>query len=431
MNSKNIFNEVAAISTTFKSRKDLSPLIESIKDKKIVMLGESSHGTHEFYKWRLEISKELIENHGFNFICVEGDWPPCQKINSFVQKNDLQEDPIEVLKNFSRWPTWMWANYEMLNLLEWQSEFNQNSFVEDLKVGFHGLDVYSLYESINALHDELEKIDPVLAARVMRYYSCFEPFKHDERAYARSLFKYPEGCQQQVAEALFEMFKKKITSLDILQNASIIQQAERYYRSMITGEDSWNVRDEHMMTTLDKLLHHYGPESKGIVWAHNTHIGDYRGTDMVFHGQINIGGLAREKWGDDKVSLIGMTTYKGSVIASHAWDGKTEVMKVPEAKKDSLEEILHQSVPLVGSKNFFFLTETIKKGSELFDYRGHRAIGVVYQPQHESQGNYVPTMLSKRYDGMIYFDESTALTPLRVEFDREKIPETYPHGARL
>ncbi len=431
MNTNEIIDEVAANAQPFTEKLDLSSLINAIKDKKIVMLGESTHGTHEFYRWRLEISKELIENHGFNFIAVEGDWPPCQKINSFIQKQDLLDDPLDILSNFSRWPTWMWANYEMLSVMEWMSEFNQNNFSADLKAGFYGLDVYSLYESISTIRDKLESIDPVLSARVMRYYSCFDPYMNDEKAYARSLFKYPDGCKHQVAEALFEMLKKKITDINILQNASIVQQAERYYRAMISGEEAWNIRDEHMMTTLDKLIHHYGPESKCIVWAHNTHIGDHRATDMLFHGQVNIGGLSREKWGEDNVALIGFTTYKGSVIAGHAWDGKIGVMQIPEAKKGSLEDLFHQASLKMGQPNFFLITNQIKNSSLTKEYFGHRAIGVVYHPASESQGNYVPTLLTKRYDGMFFFNESSALTPLRVQVDREKIPETYPFGARI
>lgn len=424
-------NEYAEIAKPFSSIEDLDQIIQKIKDKKIVMLGESTHGTSEFYRWRLEITKELVENHGFSFIAVEGDWPACQGINAFVKENDLRSDPLEALKHFNRWPTWMWANFEMLNLLEWLSEFNQNSFNDDDKVGFHGLDVYSLYESIYTINEQLEKVDPVLAAKVMRFYSCFEPYMHDEKAYARSLYKYPEGCESDVADALFELFRKNITDIDILQNAKIVQQAERYYRAMISGEDSWNIRDQHMMSTLDSLLQHYGPESKAIIWAHNTHIGDYRGTDMVFQGQVNIGGLAREKWGKDKVALIGFTTYKGSVIASRAWDGKVEVMEVPSAKEGSLEDVLHQCVPIVGSKQFAFMLEDVHPHSILNDFRGHRAIGVVYHPKFEGVGNYVPTVLTKRYDGMIFFDETSALTPLRVEFDRNKMPETWPFGARV
>ena len=426
-----VINDIQNRAIPFKSIKDLSPLIQKIKDKKIVMLGESTHGTSEFYNLRLEISRELVENHGFNFIAVEGDWPACQSINHFVHNNSNQTDPLSVLQSFSRWPTWMWANYEMLNLMEWLSEFNQNSLNEDDKVGFYGLDVYSLYDSINAVGDLLEKINPVLASKVMKYYSCFEPYYRNEKAYARSLYKYPEGCESQVADALFELFKKNITDLDVLQNAKIVQQAERYYRTIISGEDAWNIRDHHMLNTMDSLLHHYGSESKCIVWAHNTHIGDYRGTDMLFHGQINIGGLAREKWGADKVSLVGFSTYKGNVIASPAWDGKIDVIEVPEAKEGSLEDFLHRCIPQVGHSQFVVDLSDVELQSTLHDFMGHRAIGVVYQSRFESQSNYVPTVLTKRYDALIYIDETSALTPLRVEAEKMKIPETWPFGARV
>jgi erythromycin esterase len=417
-------------SVPFESIEDFSPLIDSIKDKKIVMLGESSHGTSEYYEWRSKISQELIEKHGFSYIAVEGDWPSCEHINASIQ-NRVDENPIETLANFSRWPTWMWANVEVINLMKWMSEWNNGGHT----AGFHGLDVYSLYESISEVKKTVKNTNPELLATINEFYACFDPYMHNEKDYVKSLFNLPEGCADEVSEVLErlleEKFSKKEIYFDVIQNAKIVRNSERYYRAMITGEDSWNVRDHHMMETLERLQEHYGPTAKGIVWAHNTHIGDYRATDMVMHNQINIGGLARKKFGEENVSLIGFATYSGTVIAASAWDGKTEVMKLPNAEPRSLEALLHGATPFIGSGQFYFQLKDLKDEDLFRDYLGHRAVGVVYHPKFESRGNYVPTILSKRYDGLIYFDHTSALTPLDISFDRDKIPETYPYGARI
>jgi erythromycin esterase-like protein len=416
-------------SVPFESMEDFSPLIDSLKDKKIVMLGESSHGTSEYYEWRSKISRELIENHGFSFIAVEGDWPSCAHINSAIQ-NKIDEDPIKTLSHFSRWPTWMWANVETIGLMSWMSEWNKKGH----SAGFHGLDVYSLYDSIHEVKKNLKRNHPELLGAVSEFYSCFDPYMHNEKAYIRSLFHLPEGCSEEVSEALESLLESKLKGhdfFDVVQNAKVIRNAEKYYRAMVTGEDSWNIRDHHMMETLERLLTQYGPEAKGIVWAHNTHIGDYRATDMVMNNQINLGGLARKSYGDDQVALVGFSTYAGTVIAASAWDGKTEVMKIPNAQIGSLESLLHGATPFVGAKQFYFQLKDLKEEELFKDYLGHRAIGVVYQPHYESRGNYVPTILSKRYDALIYFDHTSALTPLDIKFEIEKIPETYPFGARM
>lgn len=419
--------------TTFEGIEDFDSLINNLKDKKVVMLGESSHGTSEYYEWRSRISQVLIEKHDFNYIAVEGDWPSCEQVNAAIQ-NKVNNDPIETLAHFSRWPTWMWANVEVINLMTWMSEWNQNLKSQN-KIGFHGLDVYSLYESIGEVKKILEKNNPELLESINEFYACFEPYKHNDKAYVKSLFHCPEGCAVEAAEALETLLHQKLNKdnvyFDIVQNAKIIRNAERYYRSMISGEDSWNIRDHHMMDTLERLQKFYGPDAKGIVWAHNTHIGDYRATDMVMHHQVNLGGLAREKYGEKNVALVGFGTYTGTVIASTAWDGKTEVMKIPPGVEGSLEALLHGAVPFVGAKNFYFNLADLKHEEIYKDYLGHRAIGVVYHPKYETRGNYVPTVLSKRYDTFIFFDHSSALTPLNIKFDRDKIPDTFPFGARV
>lgn len=430
--NESLINEIVKKSSPFNTINDAHFLIEQIKNKKIVMFGEASHGTQEFYEWRRMLSNELIRNHGFHFIAVEGDWPASMGINDFI-KDKGNQNSIKAMEGFSRWPTWMWANSEVMRLMDELREWNEKA---ENPVGFYGLDVYSLYESLDEVVKKIKKIDSELSIKVRSLYSCLEPYRHDERAYARSLFEFPEGCEREVIKALEKILEAHLEDgervLDIEQNARIVQNAENYYHTMISGlDDSWNVRDRHMMETLNTLLKHHGPETKAIIWAHNTHIGDYRATDMAFQGQINIGGLAREEYGEKNVALIGFSTFKGKVIASHAWDGPIETMKVPEGKDESLEHHFHEATKEIRSDNFYLDLSRIEENSPLNEFYGHRAIGVVYHPSLEQRGNYVPTIPAKRYDGMIFCNETRALKPLHVDFEREKIPETFPFGSRI
>jgi len=428
--------ELLASSRPLSNKNDLKPLIDSIKDKKVVMLGESTHGTQEFYEWRRDISLELLRNHQFDFIAVEGDWPSCQDICHYIQSIE-EEDPLKVLRTFSRWPTWMWANSIILKFMDDLKKLNKD---RKTKVGFHGLDVYSLMDSIDEVIKSLSKIDLDLAHKAKELYACFNPYRHDEIKYARSLFLMPEGCEEECIQALKSVLSHKLEDkskynilFNAIQNAKIIRNAENYYRAMVSIEDkSWNVRDRHMMETLEMLLNYYGKNSKGIVWEHNTHIGDYRGSDMVLNGQVNIGGLAKERLGEKNVGLVGFSTYKGTVTASHAWDGPIEVLTIPEARPQSLEQIFHENiVPELQSEKFYVILNDLHKSSRLFEFKGHRAIGVVYHPENDRRGHYVPTSLAKRYDALIYIDKTKALQPLNIKFDQHKFPESYPYGNRL
>ena len=418
-----------------KDETSLKSLINSVKDKKIVMIGEASHGTQDYYKWRQLISQELITQHGFNFISVEGDWPACQRINQFI-KGQEHGDSHKILSTFDRWPTWMWANLELVWFTDWLKEWNEKA---DPKVSFYGLDIYSFYESVDLVLSTLRTIDPDLAKLAEQKYACLEPFRHDEKLYAKSLFKTPEGCKKQVLDVLKETLEKKIhtsnrseTWFDIQQNAQIVANAENYYRAMVFGEeDSWNVRDKHMMSTIEMLLEHHGTGSKAIVWAHNTHVGDYRATDMVTSGHLNIGGLAREIFGNENVGLIGFGSYDGSVTASYMWNGPILKYDIPEARPGSVENACHQVIGNVGCSDFYLMFDPFDHGSPLNQVMDHRAIGVVYDPDIEHRGNYVPTSLSNRYDAFIFIDRSNSLTPIQAHFDKKKFPETYPFGNRM
>ena len=428
-------NEIIKTARPLVDKQGIWPLVASLKDKKVVMIGEASHGTKEFYEWRQYITQELIMNHGFNFVAVEGDWPPCQKVNQFVTSND-KGTGRDALSSFNRWPTWMWSNHEALWFVDWLKEWNT---LNPTKVGFHGLDVYSLFESMDQVILMLKKIDPILAQQAEERYACLESYRDNEINYAKSLFKAPEGCKKEILEVLNSTLEARIKSIedqaswfDVRQNAQIVKNAESYYRAMVLGEDdTWNIRDAHMMSTLEMLMDHYGSGSKCIVWEHNTHIGDYRATDMVINGQINIGGLAREIYGQENVGLVGIGTYSGTVTASFKWDGPTLTFDVPEARPGSVEHACHSAIKQVTSPDFYLIFDPLNHHTPLTQVKGHRAIGVVYDPDLEHRGNYVPTSLANRYDAFIFIDHTTALTPLDIPFEKHKFPETYPHGNRI
>ncbi len=419
-------------------KNDLKPLIENLAQSRIVMLGEASHGTKEFYQYRRWISEELIAEHGFQFIAVEGDWPPCWHVNQNIRGERHDEPSEAILRSFQRWPTWMWANTDMVDLIRWLKIWNLERKAWQ-QVGFYGLDVYSLFESIDEVMKVLKKVDPDLARAAKAHYACFEVHDRDEMEYAKSLWQTPEGCRDEAMSVLREILIARIELqskhqhhnelFDAQQNARIVRNAESYYRAMILGgEDSWNVRDRHMLETLDLLLKHHGENSKCIVWAHNTHIGDYRATPMLAAGNINIGGLAREKWGGEQVALLGFGTYRGDVLASDMWGGGIRRMPVPEGRAGSYEELLHRHCLENEAEAISLWFRGDEMATEKWkEVRGHRAIGVIYDPYRE-RGNYVPTSLSQRYDGFIFIDETEALTPLVQKFNRHEIPETYPAG---
>ena len=411
--------------------KDLDALVSDIEDKSIVMLGEASHGTHEFYTWRSAISKRLIEEKGFSFIAVEGDWPDCYKINRYVKGyKDTSDDIRNVLLNFDRWPTWMWANWEVAALAEWLNEHNKK-LSPDKKIGFYGLDVYSLWDSMYEMINYLDQEDPHAAMTVKRAIECFEPYQHNEQLYARySLTKH--SCRDKVL-ALLKEIRMKAQFLDgdpeagfnTEQNALIAVNAEKYYTSMMGFDnESWNVRDRHMMQTLDRLMKFHGKNAKGIVWEHNTHIGDARATNMKRQGMINIGQLAREDYGEDKIYLVGFASHSGTVIAGDEWGAPMEELEVPAAKPGSIEDILHKES---ASDRYILFSEGISEKMYETEIH-HRAIGVVYHPETERMSNYVPSVLSKRYDALVFLDETSALHPLHMHPHNEKVPETYPFG---
>jgi erythromycin esterase len=468
--------------TKLDNSKDLDILLDRIDDSQIVLLGEASHGTSEFYRWRTEITKRLIKEKGFSFIALEGDWPDCYKVNRYIKGfPDSENNAYDVLYSFNRWPTWMWANKEMIELVEWLKLYNNkqkqqlqeenviNSSISNKKiVGFYGLDLYSLWESMEAIIQYLKKIDPTAIKNAIEAYNCFEPYGKDVENYARATAFVPENCEDEVIEMLsslrnkMNVYSKKDYGnreeeeyFNAEQNAITAKNAELYYRTMIAGDiQSWNIRDNHMMETLERLIAFHDKEdhskAKAIVWAHNTHIGDARATDMSKDNMINLGQLVRERKSSSSKNntvLVGFGTYNGSVIAAKRWGDKMEEMKVPPAISESWDYILHNikidstiassytnnNKLIIFSRDDEDINNKINENSnnkiDNGKWRDQRAIGVVYNPQYEKYRNYVLTNLSLRYDAFLFIDETHALNPLHMStIDDKDLPETFPTG---
>jgi erythromycin esterase-like protein len=423
------------VATELQTADDLDPLLDYIGDARLVLLGEASHGTSDYYTWRMQISRRLIEEKGFSFIAVEGDWPDCYLVNRFVKGyENAGEESVDVLATFERWPTWMWANWEVAALADWMRRHNAQ-LPADQQAGFYGLDVYSLWESMTALMGYLEDNVPDALETARRAYLCFEPYGEDAQAYARSTALVPSGCEDEVVQLLSEVREQvqkyeddPEAALNAEQNAWVTAEAEHYYRTMVQGGGaSWNVRDYHMADTLTRLLDHHSAErgepAKAIVWEHNTHIGDARYTDMASNGMVNVGQIARERYAAEGVVLVGFGSYQGSVIAGQEWGAPMARMRVPKGIEGSWESVLHEAF----GGNRLLLMDRLEQVEGATEWRGHRAIGVVYHPDFE-RGNYVPTVLPQRYDAFLYLDQTSALHPLYIYPREEGPPETYPWG---
>jgi erythromycin esterase-like protein len=421
-------DEVRGLASPLADAGDLDRLIDRIGDARVVMLGEASHGTSEFYRWRAALTRRLIAERGFSFVGVEGDWPDCERVDRSVRGHPgAPEDPRAALFEFERWPTWMWANEEVVDFCRWLRTHNDGLDPAE-RAGFHGLDVYSLWESLREILMHVREHDPDTLPEVLDAYRCFEPYGEDPQRYAVQVAFVPDSCVQEVTDLLVNMRQRaadRAEEFSVWQNAEVVARAEQYYRAMVFGgPDAWNIRDTHMADTLDRLLKHYGPAAKAVVWAHNTHVGDARGTDMAEAGEVNLGQLGRERHGEDQVVLVGFGTHRGRVIASRSWDAPMEAMPVPPGRPGSVEDVLHTTAPTWALLVF----PRTDQPDFLVDWLGHRAVGVVYHPERERTGNYVPTQLGKRYDAFVWLDETTALHPLHTRRVSVLEPETYPVG---
>jgi erythromycin esterase len=432
-----LLGEIRSLARPLRTPADLDPLMKRIGEARVVLLGEASHGTREFYTWRTAITRRLVEEKGFNFVAVEGDWPDCYRVNRFVKGYPgSADDPEHALASFRRWPTWMWANREVEELVRWMQWFNEGR-PEEEKVGFYGLDVYSLWDSLRAVMRYLrERDDPVGLAAARRAVACFEPYGEDAQEYARATVLVPDHCREPVVQ-LLRRLRERVPAGDedgrdaffvAEQNALVVKNAEAYYRAMVLSDSSsWNVRDRHMAETLERLLAFTKPGARAVVWEHNTHVGDARFTDMAASGEVNVGQLARDRYGEAGAVILGFGTHRGTVIAGEEWGAPWEEMRVPPGRPGSWEDVLHAAL---GGEDGLLLFPK-EPSRETAAWRGHRAIGVVYCPRYEQYGNYVPTVLPRRYDAFLFVDRTTAVRPIfppAAEVD-EELPETFPTGA--
>ncbi len=410
---------------------DLEPLLRRIGDARIVLLGEATHGTSEFYRMRARISRELIERKNFSFIAIEGDWPDAARVDHYVRH--AQYRPSEWTA-FARFPVWMWRNQEMRSFVDWLRNHNAASEVAP-KVAFHGLDLYSLYNSIRSVLSYLDAVDPPSARVARQRYGCLTPWQTDPASYGHAALTaaYPT-CEIEVVSILTELLKKHQVYaerdgerfLDAVQNARLVANAERYYRTMYYGSRaSWNLRDSHMFETLKNLLDFHGPNSKAIVWAHNSHVGDSAATEMSLRGEYNIGHLCRKEFGR-AACLIGFGTNRGTVAAASNWDAPMEVKTVREAVAGSYERLCHEA----GVARFILPLRSPAPAAlieGLSKPRLERAIGVIYRPETELQSHYFQAVLPRQFDEYIWFDETRAVIPLKTE-EIEGFPQTYPFG---
>ena len=392
----------------------LDKLIETSGNKRLVMLGEASHGTHEYYVWRDKISRQLIEKHNFNFIVVEGDFASLYKLNRYVKNMDGAESSAkEVLLKLNRWPTWMWSNEEVVDLAEWLRNYN-DSLPQNEKIGFYGMDVYDEWQSKRMVLELLENTNKASFDFVKDQYDCFHPFKGDSWQYARAVKAGKKDCSI-ATKTVVDYIRNNREALRelpddiyfyLLQNAIVFHNAEEFYRESVAskGSVSWNSRVFHMHETVVDLLSLYGENSKGIVWAHNTHIGDASYTNMRNSGEKNIGQLSRELLGSENVFLIGFTSYKGKVMAARSWGSPMEEMKIPKAISKSVESKLND----IGPEALYIIFDKKDREERNLKVMGNRAVGVVYDPDRDRR-QFVPTLVPLRYDAIIFFKKTTAL----------------------
>ena len=421
---------------------DFDPLLEQVGDARFVLLGEASHGTHEFYRTRCEITKRLICEKQVCAVAVEADWPDAYRVNRYVQNRGNDADAVEALGDFQRFPTWMWRNADIVDFIGWLRDHNDQLPARAQKIGFYGLDLYSLNNSIYAVLNYLDRIDPEAARRARHRYGCFEHFGRDPQSYGYAASSgLAETCEQDVVNQLVELRRRaadyaardgRVAEDEFFfaeQNALLVKNAEEYYRSMFRGRvSSWNLRDRHMAETLQALTAHLEKRNQSVkiaLWAHNSHLGDARATQMGQAGEWNVGQLVRERYQRDAI-LIGFTTYTGTVTAAANWDQPAERKNVLPAMHGSIEALFHETalprffLPLHEPPIIHTLSEPLLE----------RAIGVVYRPDTERQSHYFYARLPQQFDGLLHFDVTRAVEPLErlPIWDRGEMLETFPTG---
>jgi erythromycin esterase-like protein len=421
---------------------DFDPILELAANARVVLIGEATHGTDEFYERRAELTKRLITDVGYRGVAAEADFPDAWRVNRFVRGTGSDTEAVEALSDFKRFPSWMWRNADVLDFVGWLRERNDRIADPAARAGFYGLDLYSLHTSIAAVLEYLDKADPEAAKRARYRYACFEHFGEDPQTYGYATsFGLSPDCEREVVNQLVDMQRRReeLSSRasgddDELfaaeQNARVVKDAEEYYRAMFEGRvSSWNLRDTHMAETLDALLAHLdrkGGRSKLVVWAHNSHVGDARATQMGEAGEINIGQLARERY-PGQALLVGFSTYTGTVTAASEWGAPAERKRVRPALRESYEALFHRT----GAPSFLLdLRELGEAAGALREPRLERAIGVIYLPETERVSHYFQSRLPSQFDLLMHFDETRAVEPLErtAGWVRGELPETYPTG---
>lgn len=420
---------------------DDDELCDRLAQARLALLGEASHGTHEFYDERAELSKRLVANHGFTAVVVEADWPDAWRVNRYIRGGDDDADAAAALSGFERFPTWMWRNTVVRDFVEWLRTWNRG-VPAARQVGFYGMDLYSLFTSIRAVLDYLDRTDPEAARRARSRYACFDHYGEDSQAYGYAAsFGMKASCEDEVIQQLREMNLRAASILppasrdrdDVFfaqQNARLVRNAEEYYRTMFRGRvSSWNLRDSHMVETLQALEKHLaggGEAPKMVVWAHNSHLGDASATEMGDQGEWNVGQLARDRWGD-AAFLLGFSTHHGTVTAATDWDGAGERKRVRPGLPGSYEDLFHRC----DEERFWLPLRGNASAAELLrDKRLQRAIGVIYRPETERLSHYFATRLPAQFDAVIHIDATRAVEPLapEPEWHAGEAPETYPSG---
>lgn len=429
---------------------DYDPLMDLIGDARLVLIGEATHGTHEFYEQHAEITKRLIQEKGFTAVAVEADFPDAYRVNRFVR--GVTNDPTaeEALRGFQQFPTWMWRNTDVLNFVNWLRQYNDALPLNRPKVGFYGLDLYSMYASMAEVLKYLEQVDPDAAKRARDRYACFEHFEEDSQAYGYvASYDLEESCRDETVNQLLELQQQtakylqqdgQVAADDFFyaeQNARLVKNAEEYYRSMFQERvNPWNVRDRHMAETLEQLmtyLDRQGMPAKLVVWEHNSHLGDARATDMGQAGEWNVGQLVRERYGKDAV-LVGFTTYTGTVTAASNWGEPPQLKQLKPARSNSYEALFHSTELPRFWLNLGASNEAV---NSLRQNRLERAIGVIYRPDTERQSHYFNACLPDQFDAVIHIDDTKAVEPLDYPggkpfhthtslLGKGEAPETFP-----
>ena len=418
----------------------LGPLVDAVADARLVLIGEATHGTHEFYQTRAALTKALILRKGFNLVAVEADWPDAYRVNRWVRHQSTDQDVDAALSDFTRFPRWMWRNRDVVDFLEWLHTHNAMTETR-LRVGFYGLDLYSLHSSVQAVLEYLRKVDPAAAERARDRYGCFEDFGEDTQAYGyAATVGLSKSCEEDVVAQLVDLRRRaaeyatrdgRIAADEYFvaeQNARLVRNAEEYYRAMFGGRvESWNLRDTHMMETLEALLAYVGQtsgEARAVVWAHNSHLGDARATHMGEIGELNLGQLVRQAYGQE-ARLIGFTTHTGTVTAASNWDEPARRKRVRPSLPGSYERLFHE----VGLERFVLLLHEQDTREALRGKRLERAIGVIYRPESERVSHYFGARLPDQFDAIIHIDDTSALEPFEQwAYDEADLPETYPSG---